>query len=144
MTSSAPMNRYSQHLTYTLLATLFALPLGSFAAGLMIGFHGLVVASGDFAKFPEALGFAMSAALLAVLLGVLPALVYGAPVYAWLSRHHYANALTAIGVGALPGVLLLPSEPLFAGLVLLFGVCVSVTTHLLVRKRLAMLRQAET
>ena len=134
------MNRYSQHLTYSLLATLLGLPLGCLAAGLVIGGYGLIAETGDLGQFPKAFGFGLSVAVFAGFIGLLPALLYGAPIYAWLSYKDHANTLSAILIGAVPGVAMLPFEPSFSLFVLLFGVCVSLATHLLVRNRLAGLR----
>jgi uncharacterized membrane protein len=135
-----PMGKYSQHLTYSLLATLAGLPVGCFMAGLLIGGYCLTTETGDLGRFPNAFGFGLSVALFALFIGLIPALLYGVPAYALLSKRNLANVLAALGVGTLPGLALLPAEPSLAAIFLLFGACVSLATHLFARNRLAKLR----
>jgi hypothetical protein len=67
----------------------------------------------------------------AMMFGFLPALLYGAPLYAWLRRRGYANVATAILLGALPGLVMLPFTSEWGGAVLTYGIGVSLCTHLI-------------
>src|SRR5690242_7484861 len=49
------------------------------------------------------IGFAYTVAI-----GLLPTVVYGAPVYAFLSFKRRASWVVTIGIGLLPGALMLP------------------------------------
>jgi hypothetical protein len=133
------MVKYSQYLTYSLLATLAGLPVGCVVGGLLIGFYGLLAETGDLGQFPGAFTFGLFVAMVAAFIGILPSFVYGAPLYALLSKHNVANALTALSIGIIPGLLALPFEPSMAVFVLLFGACIALATHLFAKRRLARL-----
>ena len=133
------MVKYSQYLTYSMLATLAGLPLGCVVGGLLIGFYALLAETGNLGQFPEAFTFGLFVATVAAFIGILPSFLYGAPLYALLSKHKVANALTAPFIGIVPGLLALPFEPNTAVLILLFGGCVSLATHLCAKHRLARL-----
>ena len=65
---------------------------------------------------PGDMGSALAMGLLvtftALLIGTIPALVYGPLAYALLLYYGRANVLSTIAIGALPAVVLLLAEPL--------------------------------
>ena len=136
----APMGKYSEHLVYALLATLAALPLGCLAGGVAFALYGYLSGPGVWDTASVALLFGGAVALVAVLVGILPALLYGAPIYALASQRGRANVAVALAIGVLPGIHLLPLEKELAVFVLVFGPCVAVATHLLVKRRLSRVR----
>jgi hypothetical protein len=133
------MNRYSQHLGYTLLALLLGLPAGCALAGILLGVYGLATEPGYLGQFPNAFGFGFYVAFIALFIGILPSFIYGAPVYALLSHRNIANIASSIAVGAAPGLIALPFEPSLAAFLLVFGTCVAMATHLIAKRRLAKL-----
>ncbi|QNP40187.1 hypothetical protein [Lysobacter solisilvae (ex Woo and Kim 2020)] len=133
------MIKYSQYFAYSMLATLAGLPVGCVVGGLLTGFYALLADTGNLSQFPKAFAFGLFVAMVAAFIGILPSFLYGAPFYALLSKHKVANGLTASLIGVTPGLLVLPFEPNIAVLVLLFGGCVSLTTHLFAKRRLAQL-----
>jgi hypothetical protein len=68
-----------------------------------------------------------------VMIGFLPALIYGAPVYAFVSLKRRASWLVVIGMGLLPGILMLPFDCVLATWALVCGVFVATMTHALMR-----------
>jgi hypothetical protein len=134
------MNRYSQHLGYTLLALLLGLPAGCALAGILLGTYSLATEKGDLGLFPNAFGFGLSVAFFALFFGILPSFIYGAPVYALLSHRNMANIASSIAVGGIPGLIALFFDTSLAALLLIFGICVAIATHLVAKRRLAKLR----
>jgi hypothetical protein len=75
-------------------------------------------------------------------LGILPVLIYGAPLYAFADANRRATWPIAITIGALPGVVLFGLGALFDPVILLVaivvlpsGLLVASCTHILWRKR---------
>lgn len=67
--------------------------------------------------------------LYALLFGCIPVAFLGAPLYAALAHHGRANWLTAIAVGAAPGLGLFFVDKSFALWSLTCGVAVAMVTH---------------
>jgi hypothetical protein len=80
---------------------------------------------------PYAAIFAAGYFLGALLYGGLLALIYGAPLYAWLQYIGRASWLSAIVLGGLPGVSLLMYKPSVGLVVLACGVVVACAVHLM-------------
>jgi len=70
-------------------------------------------------------------ALVAAVIGGVPALLVGAPGYALLVRRGWANAWTVALLGAAPGLLLLAFQVGTAVVFVVFGVVVALVTHAL-------------
>ena len=134
------MGKYREHLMYSLLATLAGLPLGCLVGGFGVGLYGYMSGSGAWGTLAAALLSGAVVALVAVLAGILPSLLYGAPVYALASQLGFANLPVVLAIGLFPGALVLPLEENIAVVVLLFGACGAVATHLLVKRRLSRVR----
>ncbi|WP_460457169.1 hypothetical protein [Arenimonas alkanexedens] len=75
------------------------------------------------------LGFGYTA-----IIGLLPAVLYGAPGYVGLLRHNRARWPYVLMLGVLPGVLLLPFELSLGFFAVLCGAAVSLVTHFLCRR----------
>ncbi|MFC0682554.1 hypothetical protein ACFFGH_32385 [Lysobacter korlensis] len=134
------MQQFGRYLTYSLLATLLALPAGAVAAGLAVGLFGFFSAPDSALGLAQNIGIGLFSAIPAVLLGLVPALVWGAPAYAALAAQGRESFLSATIVGALPGLLILPAERQLGVLFILFGVPVALCTHALARRRVRALR----
>lgn len=129
--------RFGQYLARSLLAVLAGLPVGSFFGGLLLSFYGFATESAKLSDFPAAIGASFLIALVAAFIGIVPAFVYGAPLYALLAWRRCANYLSALLIGILPGavLMLLWGWPV-AWWVLLFGPCVAIATHYFARQHL--------
>ena len=66
--------------------------------------------------------------------GFLPVLLYGAPAYTWLNQNGRARWWSALLVGMLPGVVILPLEPSIGAYALAAGGTVSLLTHLVIAR----------
>jgi hypothetical protein len=131
------MSKYREHLRSSLVATFAGLPIGCVAGGLLVGLYGMLLENGSWSSPPEAFGFGLTVAWVALFIGILPSFAYGAPAYALISQRGAANIWTAAAIGSLPALAFLAVEPSLAALFLVFGVCVAVSTHLLAKRRLA-------
>jgi hypothetical protein len=131
------MEKFSQHLTYSLLSSLAGLPVGCAVGGLLLGLYSFFTESAQLAHIPELFGLGLFITLVAIFLGIIPTFLYGAPLYALLSKYGWANWLTVIVMGVIPGAIVLLQEPKIGGLLLMFGPCVAVSTHLFAKHRLA-------
>jgi hypothetical protein len=134
------MKQYGRHLVYSTFAAFAGLPVGCLIVGIAMGISGLLSGSESLGDIQQLLFFTMSVAFVAMVVGALPALLYGVPLYAWLSFRGWANVFTALGVGLLPGLAMMPFETDIAYFTLIFGPTVALCTHLLARRRLAKLR----
>ena len=72
--------------------------------------------------------------MFAVGYGVLPALLFGAPAYAFLMHIGRANYLTVALLGCIPGLFLLAFSPDYGRLFLMFGVPIAVIAHFLAKR----------
>ncbi len=131
------MERFGKHLAYTMLAVLGGLPAGCAVAGLVLGCYLFSASPQMYPDIPSGLGVGLTMALVAMFLGIAPALLYGAPAYAFMAYRGWANFPSAVFAGTLPGLMLLPLDGALGGLFLLFGIPVACCTHLFVGRRLA-------
>jgi EamA domain-containing membrane protein RarD len=132
---------FAQILVHVLLAVLGGLPIGSLVGGLAFSFYVMVHDGAGLVEIPAAVGLGLMTALFAMLIGIVPAFVYGAPLYALLAWQRLANPFSVSILGAAPGVVLwFFSRADMSWVVLGFGVCVAFATHAIVRRRLARLR----
>ena len=132
---------FAQILALVLLAVLGSLPIGSLVGGLAFSVYALIFDGAGRVEVPAAVGLGLMTALVAMWIGIVPAFVYGAPLYALLAWQRLANPLSVLILGAAPGVVLwFLSGADMSWVVLGFGVCVAFATHALVRRRLARLR----
>jgi hypothetical protein len=125
------METFSRGLAYALLALLGSLPLGCLFAGLIYGL--LAFAFGQ-TGISEGLGLGLVISIPAILVGVIPAFLFGAPVYAFVASRGYANYLSTAVIGALPS-LLSWHDLSGMGLAALYGVSVACLTHLFLTMR---------
>jgi hypothetical protein len=128
------MSSFSQALVRSLLATLGGLLLGCVLVAALAGLYFQATDPEPFTSVST--GWAASALVSAFALayGVFPALMVGAPLYALLLRHGWANFLSAVCVGILPGLALLAFEQNFAFLFLAYGASVAACTHFVASK----------
>lgn len=68
-----------------------------------------------------------------LMLGLLPALVFGGPLYWWLQRKGKASWASAALLGLLPGALALFHDPGLGGYAMGCGLFVALATHALCR-----------
>ena len=120
------MEKFSHNLAYALLALLGSLPLGCLFGGLLYGLFAFAFGQ---ISLSEGLGLGLVLSIPAILVGAIPAFLYGAPVYAFVASRGYANYLSTTLIGALPS--LLSWDNLSGmGLLALYGVSVACLTHL--------------
>ena len=137
------MESFQRIFPSTILPTLGGLLLGSTIGGLALGCFTLFGKSPSYSGFAASWAIGMFLAMFAVFYGILPALIYGAPSYAFLFKCGRANYVTSSIVGILPGLALLILQPDLAGMFLGFGALVASCTHFLA-KRHPKLRQVGT
>lgn len=133
--------------------TLVATPIGCFL-GLGAAFAGIWLRLGHVSDGVPILPIL---AILGALVGMIPALVYGAPLYALSAAIFRPSLLAAVLIGAIPGLFSLWSNAgldpyrsqedslsynYFAQQILWCGIGIAITLHVLVRKRLLALRVA--
>ena len=69
-----------------------------------------------------------------VLIGTLPALLFGAPAYVLLLQKGHARWQYAIALGALPGLAILPFDPNLGFWATTCGIFVALVTHAIVHR----------
>jgi hypothetical protein len=131
-----------QYYVYSLLAMLGGLPLGCLFGGIGIAGYSWVSRSLAIEHLPQAVSFGVLTAGTAVFIGILPAFLYGAPLYALLSKSRCANWFTVAVLGVLPGVVLLGAEEPIGWLVAVFGCLVALATHWIAAGRMRRLEKA--
>ena len=125
------MKSFPRVLLYVLLATVGGLLAGCVLGSLAMGLYTLLAEGVPHSISAGALALGLVMAMVAVIYGFLPALLYGAPAYALLFKWGHANYLTVSVLGALPGLALLLIQPDFGGMFLVFGIPVAWCTHFL-------------
>ena len=128
------MKRFGWLLSYSISAAISGLLLAAILVGLAIGFYGLIKSGLSFSNFAASWSLGLYMAMFATIIGVLPALLYGAPAYAlsvYIGRPSY---LMSAGIGGLPGVLLFAFDSDYGLLLLLFSVPTAVITHFLAKR----------
>jgi hypothetical protein len=128
------VHNFSRNLTYALLGSLAALPLGCIAGGFVFGVWNYLLPGGMAGFWPN-IGLGIAVGLVAILVGILPTILYGAPAYALAVTRYRPSLLAAILIGMLPGLAILLVSSDLGTLFLLFGVPVAVCLHLLVSRR---------
>jgi hypothetical protein len=83
------------------------------------------------------IGLGIAVGFVAILVGILPTFLYGAPAYALAVTRYRPSLLAAILIGALPGLALLLVSSDWGTLFLLFGVPVAACLHFLTSRRIA-------
>lgn len=134
------MEKFSRHLAYSLLSSLAGLPVGCAAGGFLLGLYLFLTESAQLAHILELVWLVFFIAIVAIFVGIIPTFLYGAPLYALLSKYGWANGFTAFVVGLVPGAVALLKEPNMGGFFLLFGTCVAVSTHFFAKRRLARMK----
>jgi hypothetical protein len=119
-----------------LIGSALGLLAGSFIASLLLGLGLALLGQGDVSERMQGLMGGMAMTVLAVPIGLLPVLLYGAPLYWLLARLQLADRLTVTLVGLAPGLYTVAMDPELGWLALLFGgygLCVAQATHALLR-----------
>jgi hypothetical protein len=130
------VKHFGRNLTYALLGSLGALPLGCVGGGVIFGAWSYLL-PGGMAGFWSNLGLGAIVGLVAILIGILPTLLYGAPAYALVATRYKPSLLASLVIGALPGLALLALSLDWATLFLLFGLPVAICLHILTSHRIA-------
>jgi len=123
---------YPKILLLTAISSVFGLILGCILVGVVAS-PILVGLEGETNTISQVLAASVAGLVIsffAMMFGVFPALLYVAPLQAWLRQVGYANVLTAALLGAVPGALWLPYSREWGIAILTYGVAVSVCTHL--------------
>ena len=130
------MKDFSRNLTYALLGSLAALPLGCVGGGIFFVAWSYLL-PGGMAGFWSNVGLGAFVGLVAILIGILPTLLYGVPLYALVATQYKPSLLASLVIGALPGLALLAFSSDWATLFLLFGLPVAICLHILTSRRIA-------
>jgi hypothetical protein len=126
------MEPYSRALLYSLGFSVGGLVLGCVLIGVVLSPILLGPELGwSVTEMLKASLLGLLVAFFAMMFGFLPAVLWVAPIYAWLRRSGYANVLTAAVGGAVPGALILLANREWGIAFLTYGVGVAVCTHLL-------------
>lgn len=131
------MKTYRAALKNSVIAALFGVPVGAVIGGLGIGLYYFFSERVDGPRFSDAILTGLTFSLFAALLGIIPALVYGAPVHALLSRRGISNYLSSTAIGAAPGAVMTAAAPsegigLFT---LIFGACMAIAGQWFANRR---------
>ena len=125
------MEPYSRALLHALAFSLGGLVLGCVLIGVLVSPILLGPELGwSVTEMLKASLLGLIVAFFAMMFGFLPALLWVAPIYAWLRRSGYANVLTAAMLGAVPGALILLANREWGIAFLTYGIGVAVCTHL--------------
>jgi hypothetical protein len=124
------MRTYLHALVHSLLASVAGLIAGCVLVGIAIGLHAQFESPDRFTTLSGGWGAGLFVTVFAVIYGFFPSLLYGAPLYALLLNRGHANFLSALAIGVSPGLVLLATGSDWAGLFLMYGVAVSLCTHL--------------
>lgn len=122
---------YASFLAYSLLAMLGGLLGGCVFGGLLLSAWRLA-AHAD----PRSAGEGLAIGLFAIPIGLLPAVVYGVPLYALLAWRGWARLPVVAVAGALSGLLVVPWSNELAWFVSGFGTAVAVCTHAIAVRRM--------
>ena len=89
-----------------------------------------IVDGAGLVELTAAIGLGLMTAMVAIFCGILPAFLYGAPLYALLAWKRRANIATVSILGSAPGLaLLLATDTEMSWLIVGFGVSVALATH---------------
>ncbi len=130
------MEYFGRNLTYALLGSLGALPLGCVGGGIIFGAWNYLLPGGMAGFWPN-IGLGAFVGLVAILIGILPTFLYGAPAYALVATRYKPSLLASLVIGALPGLVLLAFSSDWSTLFLLFGLPVAICLHILTSRRIA-------
>ena len=128
------MKRYAWLVVYSAPAALGGLLLGAIFSGLGFGLFGLLSPDTGFSHFAVGWSFGLFMAMFALMIGVLPVLLYGAPAYALTMYFSRASYFTATVLGFVPGLVLLAFGSSYGGMFLMFGAPVAWCTHYLAKR----------
>jgi len=127
------MEPYSRALAHSAIASVAGVIAGCLLVGVVVApillAFGATEAPLETLLKGAVLGLFIS--FFAMMFALLPALLYGAPLYAWVRRSGRANVVTAGLLGALPGLAMLPFTSEWGWAVLTYGTGVSLCTHLI-------------
>ena len=119
------MKIYWRVLLHTLIPVLLGLVAGCVLTGLSTAIF--TVPPKNFSNLAASWSLGIFYALWAVALGAIPAFVYGAPLYAFAHIKGRASYISALVIGAVPGLVLLLAKQ--DALLLAYGAVVAVCTH---------------
>lgn len=123
------MSTFPRSLVRAFLSTLGGLPLGCAAVAALSGLYIQVTGPEPFSSISPGWAAGGLVSFFALVYGAIPALLVGAPLYALLLHRGWATYLSAVLVGILPGLALLPIEQGLAYFFLAYGAPVAAATH---------------
>lgn len=129
------MKSLGAYLKVSFTAILVGLPVGSIMGGLGFSLYSLVTGSQEYAGLGDAIQTGLFFSLFAVLIGFLPALLYGAPLHALLARRGVSNCWSSAALGAVPGAVLLIRSPGLGLIAMYFGVCIAIASQWFANRR---------
>lgn len=128
------MKNYFRLVIYSIPAAIAGLLSSTIIIGLAIGLFGLLTSDISLSNFVAGWSVGLFTAMFAVMLGILPALLYGGAIYAFLVWLERANYITAAIAGGVPGLILFAFKPGIGLLFLAFGIPVAWCTHFFAKR----------
>jgi len=122
----------------SILRQLLFVELSSLLALLIVAGAMSAYGTADAARYADSLLSPTASAKIifgyTLIIGVLPVVVVGAPGYVILLRKHLALWPYALGLGVLPGLLVLPFELSLGFWAIICGAAVALLTHIMCRR----------
>ena len=135
------MKNYVWLVAYTIPAAFAGLMCGTVIVGVGIGLASLFISDVSFSSFAAGWALGLYMAMFAVMLGLLPVLLYGATSYALLVKLGRASYFTSAIIGSIPGVVMLAFDTSYGMLFIVFGVPVALCTHYFAKGSVRVRRQ---
>ena len=129
------MNNLGAYLRVSFTAVLAGLPVGSIIGGLGFSLYSLFLGWQNYAGLGDASQTGLFFSLFAVLIGFLPAFLYGALLHALLARRGISNYWSSAALGAVPGTILLIRSPGLVFIAMYFGVCIAIASQWFANRR---------
>lgn len=136
------MKNFAWLIAYTIPMAFAGLLCGTVIVGFGFGLSTFFSSEGSFNNLVIGWSFGLWAFIFAFMIGLLPALLYGATSYAFLVWLKRANYLTSAIIGSIPGCILLVIDQGLGMLFIAFGVPVACCTHYFAMRSAALQRLA--
>jgi hypothetical protein len=130
------VGKFSDNLAFSLLGALVALPAGSLLGGLALGGWSYATGTGTFGP-GQGFGLGAGVSLVAILMGIVPVLIYGVPAYALAATYYRPSLVVALAIGVLPGLTLAALSSGWGEPFLWFGIPVAACLHFIAGPRIA-------
>lgn len=123
------MKNFAWLVAYSIPMVLAGLLCGTAIVSIGFGLSTLIWSEESFSNLALGSAFGLWAFIFAFMLGLIPALLYGATSYAFLVRMKRASYFTSAILGCIPGLILLILDRSFGMLFIAFGAPVACCTH---------------